>query len=346
VKQKESNNKKKKKGKSKIKRAFLIFFVFMLVVVGGIVTAFWLRFNYYGLDREDLAIGDNEFHSRYVRNIAIFGVDPDRRGSFTGLSDTIMMITLDYYNEEIKITSFMRDSIVRIDREGRDSVFTRQNHAYSYGGAQLAIQTMNRNYDLDIQDFMAINFDGFERVINRLGGITIDVQPNELAELNRVIDMTNREVGGTQARRVQRAGEQTLTGRQALAYSRIRRIGGDSGRTDRNRIVMEQIITQLSQLNHAQLVALAYEFMPYVQTSFSIGQIVDTVSDFNTFRNAPISQFRYPVEFANARVRGMSLVRPITLEENVQKLMYFLYGVEDYEVSDTVREISQAIEAL
>lgn len=118
------------------------------------------------------------------------------------------------------------------------------------------------------------------------------------------------------------------------------------GRTDRNRIVMEEIISGLQSMSHTQLVALARAFMPYVQASFSIGDIASTASDHSVFRNSSISEFRSPASWENASVRGMSLVRPTTLESNVQALMYFIYGVEDYEVSDTVREISRQIEAL
>jgi len=109
---------------------------------------------------------------------------------------------------------------------------------------------------------------------------------------------------------------------------------------------MEQIISRITDLSHTELVRLAHDFMPYVQTSFEIGDIINTVSDYNKFRNSEVFEFRLPVEYEHARVRGMSLVRPTTLETNVQKLMYFIYGVEDYEVSDTVRGISEAIELL
>ena len=155
----------KSKRRSKRKKIIISIIVLMLVI-GGVWAAYELsRYNRYRLD--EMEFNENPLHSDGVRNIALFGLDGRGRNDFSGLSDTIMMITLDYYNGEIKMTSFMRDSIVRIDRPG-GSTFTRQNHAFSYGGPSLAVQTLNTNYDLDIEDFIAINFSGFEMVVNRL----------------------------------------------------------------------------------------------------------------------------------------------------------------------------------
>jgi anionic cell wall polymer biosynthesis LytR-Cps2A-Psr (LCP) family protein len=139
----------------------------------------------------------------------------------------------------------------------------------------------------------------------------------------------------------------TFNGEQAVFYARIRNIGdGDARRTSRHRVIMEQVILQLFDLSHAELVSLAWEFMPYVKTSFEIGDIVDTISDYNQFRHAGIFEFMYPTLYAEAIIREMSLVRPVTLESNVIELMKFIYDVEDYQASDALREISQAIEVL
>ena len=214
-----------------------------------------------------------------------------------------------------------------------------------YGGAQLAVKTLNTNYDLDIQEYITINFTGLEKVVNKIGGVEVEVKSSEIKELNKYIKQLNELNGGQQSKLLTSGGKQTLDGRQTVAYSRIRKVNGgnDVQRTARQRDVLDIIIAKLFKLSHTELVTLAYDFMPYVETSFSINEIVDTVSDYNTFKNAERDDFRYPQEYESVYIDGVATIRPLTLESNVKKLFAFIYEVEDYETSEMVREISEIV---
>lgn len=335
--------KKDKKKSKKIAKKIYMLLLIIIVAIGIGCGVLLSRYNYEELDLANLGINDTNLDNSKAKNhvnIALFGIDA-RSNSFVGRSDSIMVVTLDYEHKLIKLSSFMRDSVVKIEEHG----YEKQTHAYSYGGAQLAVKTLNTNYDLDIQNYITINFSGLEKVINKIGGVTVKVGSNEVSEINKYIKELNKIHGGVEASLLSGSGSQTLTGRQAVAYSRIRKVGGgDSERTERQREVLDQVIDKLLKKSHSELVSLAYEFMPYVKTSFSIGEIIDTASDYNTFKNAKREEFRYPKEYKGAMVSGSSVVRPTTLETNVVELIKFIYDLEEYEPSEVVKQISQEIE--
>lgn len=135
----------KTKKKSKVKKIILRFMAFVLIILGVIAGIFAYRYNYNKLDLKDLGINSNNYLSdskrKKYKNIALFGVD-SRYNTFEGLSDSIMVLTLDYEHKSIKLTSFMRDSLVKIEGHG----YEKQTHAYNYGGARASCK--NSKYKL------------------------------------------------------------------------------------------------------------------------------------------------------------------------------------------------------
>ena len=132
-----------------------------------------------------------------------------------------------------------------------------------------------------------------------------------------------------------------------MAYARIRKVGnGDIQRTERQREILEKVINKMFEKSHGQLITLAYDFMPYVQTSLDISEIKDTASDYNKFKSAKIEQFRYPAEYWGGLLNQQKgwVAKPTTLESNVKELIEFIYEVDNYEVSSTVKEHSKTIE--
>ncbi len=141
-----------------------------------------------------------------------------------GRSDSIIILSIDYVHNKLKLSSVMRDTYVYVEGHGN----TKINHAYAYGGPVLAIKTLNSNFDLNIKDFVAVDFEGFKKIIDILGGVEIEIKDYELP--------TMETVG------IYEAGIYNLNGEQALAYSRIRKQGsGDYERTDRQRRVLEAL---------------------------------------------------------------------------------------------------------
>lgn len=174
------NLNKKTKKKSSFKKKFLISFsltcIFILSIAGGIFAYSYgllYKIDQVELDKDDLSansyVSDNN-----IKNIALFGVDSSDGGY--GRSDSILILTIDKINNELKLSSIMRDSYVYIPGYGNDKI----THAYAYGGPQLAIKTLNENFNLDIEDFATVDFESFPKIIDALGGIDINITQEEI----------------------------------------------------------------------------------------------------------------------------------------------------------------------
>ena len=195
------------------------------------------------LKEDELGVVDEEELKQYddyteIINIALLGIDST--DSTSGRSDSIMVATLDPIHNKLKLTSFMRDSYVNISNYGYDKL----NHAYAYGGANLAINTLNTNFGLNITDFVAVDFASLPKIIDSLGGITIDITEEELNYINGYINNIN-SVSGTNSPIITTPGAHHVNGVQALAYSRIRYTsGGDFKRTERQRTVLTALFNK------------------------------------------------------------------------------------------------------
>lgn len=217
----------------------------------------------------------------------------------------------------------MRDTYLEIPGKGMNKL----THAYAYGGPELAIQTINQNFDMNIRDFISVDFYGLEAIIDTLGGIQIDVKDYEVNALNHNIEEINR-ITDPDSPFIQSAGLQTLNGRQAVAYARIRKVGnGDYQRTERQRAVLEQILNKTMNSGVTQYPKLLNTMLPYVETSLSKAKIVSlglssVISGINE-----IEQYRIPADghVYNDTINGVSYVMPNTLEDNVKLLHQFIY---------------------
>src|SRR5699024_2790536 len=116
-----------------------------------------------------------------VVNIALFGVDSRDTGGMSGRSDTVMIASLDKKHDKIKLTSLMRDTYLDIPNKGMDKL----THAYAHGGPELAIKTINQNFDMNIRDYATVDFFGLEAIIDALGGVDIDIEDYEINNLNK-----------------------------------------------------------------------------------------------------------------------------------------------------------------
>ena len=196
---------------------------------------------------EELQINDEveESLSGY-RNIAIFGVDS--RSSNLGKgnrSDCIIIASINEKTKEVKLASVYRDTYVQIQGHGLDKI----NHAYSYGEAPLALGTLNTNLDLNVKEFVTVNFDAVAEAVDELGGVQINVEQNEIEYLN-MYQIETSKVTGKEIKQVTKSGLQTLNGVQAVSYGRIRyTAGGDYKRTERMRNVIEAMANKLKSKN-------------------------------------------------------------------------------------------------
>lgn len=291
------------------------------------------------IDKEELSISEEvEENLSEYRNIAIFGVDSRSDNLEKGnRSDCIIIASINNKTGEIKLISVYRDTYVKIDGYGLDKI----THAYSYGSAPLALKTLNTNFDLNIKEFVTVNFDAVAEAIDKLGGVQINIESKEeMNYLNSYLDETS-SVTGKKANRVTRTGKQTLDGVQAVAYSRIRYTsGGDYKRTERMRTIITAMLEKLKTKNLGEINSFVDHILPKVYTNVTMNELLGLLPYITKYKIT--DSIGWPYE-----TKGITLDRwygvPVTLESNVVKLHAEAFGEENYVVSDTVKTISDQI---
>ena len=341
----EKSLKKKKKKKSILKILFIIFIIFVII---DIIIAFcgymYLKskldqIQYVPIAPSEIYIDEQVEESLATyRNIALFGIDA-RKDTFSKgyRSDCIMILSLNEQTNEAKITSVYRDTYLNIDDYGLDKV----THAYSYGGAKLALNTLNKNLDLNITEFVAVNFDTVRTVVDSVGGIDMHVDNEEVKYINEYINSLNK-IFGTNSKNITKPGDYTLDGVQALAYSRIRYTeGGDYKRTERMRDVLSLVFEKVKNLSIPELDKLSNEILPHVSTNITSDEIMSMlplVAKINI-----TDSFGWPYETSGSMIKGVYYSVPEDLEDDVSKLHKELFNEEDYTPSKTVQSISDKI---
>lgn len=271
------------------------------------------------------------------RNVAIYGVDS--RDSSLGKgnrSDCIIIASINNSTKEIKLISVYRDTYVNIEGYGLDKI----THAYSYGGPELALKTLNENLDLNITEFVTVNFDALADAINSIGGVDINIEENEIQYLNNYLAETSK-VTGLETKKVTNTGLQTLDGVQAVAYSRIRYTeGGDYKRTERMRTVIEAMFDKLKTKSLGEINNLVDQLLPEVYTNLEPDEIIALAPTILQYNISDSIGWPY-------NVKGITTDRwygvPVTLEENVKQLHEEAFWEENYTPSETVQEISDRI---
>ncbi len=288
MKKRSEKNKKKKKLWSIILASMVGLFV--IAAGGGYLYVNNVLNKIDKVDIDESKLGINEDLSKKygkVQNIVLFGVDSTDGGN--GRSDSTMILTIDREHKKLKITSLMRDSYVSIDGHGNDKL----NHAYAFGGPELAIKTINQNFGLNIKDFATVNFSSLPKVIDTLGGVDIDIDNEELKYINGYISDLNR-LNKTNVSSINKTGPQRLNGTQAMAYCRIRYTsGGDYKRTERHREVLEKLFEEIKEVSIAKYPTILNDLMPMVKTSLSTSEILSLGTNMvNMGKN--LEQDRFP----------------------------------------------------
>ena len=303
----------KKKQKSKVAKIMLWVVAVLLIsmfAIGGYgvyyVNNLLKTVEKVEIEEENLSI-DIKKEEEYgeIRNIALFGVDAT--DGKIGRSDAIMILTLDTKHNKIKLTSIMRDSYVNIDGYGMDKI----NHAYAFGGPELAIKTLNENFGLNIKDFMSVNFSSMPQIIDKLGGVTIDITSEEAPHISGLSN----------------AGKYNLTGAQALQYSRIRYAsGGDYKRTERQRTVINGLFEKVTDISISKYPGLISDFLPLVTTNMSSGELLNIGKDFAVLLNNGLIQSRYPLD-EDCKGKTINGVYYLTfdLEQAKQKIHDYIF---------------------
>ena len=241
-----------------------------------------------------------------------------------GRSDTIMLAQLDPKTKTIKLVSFLRDMYVKIPGKGS----TRINAAYAFGGPELLLKTMKANFGIEPDAYLSVNFSRMAELIDAIGGVEIDVSSRELSQLNGILRTYNSKMGIKQSDGlVKKAGLQTLTGRQALSYSRIRKIDSDFERTDRQRTVVEAAFHKIMTLSWDQIGELVLDNMDNVVTNVTAADAIRLIPTALMAKEATFETLQIPAKgaYSSKTISGMAVLVP-SLKKNVDALNDFLYG--------------------
>lgn len=321
-----NTNAKRKKSPLKITLIVILAIILILITAGaasiGILTS---KMNKVKLSPEEMGITPeiereiNEIKNTpsndekeaasndKIINIALFGIDAGSNDS--GRSDSIMILTVDPVHNKMKVASIMRDSYVEIPGYGKDKI----NHAFAFGGSTLALNTINTNFGLAIDKFVATNFTDMPLIIDKLGGIDLNITDEELSHL--------------QSRGVSNTGVQTLNGEQALAYSRIRYAAGDDfQRTSRHRTVLGAIYKKLMTVPVSQYPSLLLDFLPLVETNMSNTDLLSLGTTINKINGSELIEDRFPRDgfWQDAKINGIYYLA-FEIEPTKQQLQRFIY---------------------
>lgn len=280
-------------------------------------------------------------------NIALFGLDAREGESIeSGVrSDSMMIASINNETNEVKVVSIFRDTLLK----QQDGTFDKANAAYSYGGPQEAIALLNRNLDLDIKNYMSVDFKALSDVIDALGGMELELTAEEVVHMNNYCVETS-EVTGKDYERIEPevAGTYHLNGVQATSYARIRATaGGDYKRAERQRLVIEKIVEKAQKANLKTLDKIIDVVFPQVSTSFSSKDLIGIAANALSYQLGETQGFPYSIADTDV-VDGYegSYVVPSDFDGDVKKLHEFLFNEKDYQVSDTVKEISHEIDVM
>jgi len=265
--EKKKNKRRKKKKKSlgfKISMGILGVLIFIIAIGGGYFYSLYNKMDKVEIDKSKLGIASKDAFKEYdnhdsIKNIALYGIDAEEGQA--GRSDSIMIATIDPTHNKVKVTSIMRDSYVNIPDHGMDKI----NHAYAFG--------------LNVEDFVSVNFSSLPEIIDILGGITIDITEEEVSHIPGVSS----------------TGPTLLTGKQALAYSRIRYAsGGDYERTHRHRNVMSAVFNKALAASPTSYPSILNNILPLVQTNLSSGDFISLATKVAGLGNGKLEQERFP----------------------------------------------------
>jgi len=278
---------------------------------------------------------------RTYRTIALFGLDSTVGNLKSDTrSDTIMIASVNNETKEVRIMSVYRDTYLNL---GNDT-YNKCNAAYAKGGPKQAINMLNMNLDLNITDFVAVGFKGVVDVVDAIGGVYIDVDEAELKHINNYQISISENLKTTYTP-VKKAGYQLLDGLQATAYCRIRYTAGDDfKRTERQREVLQAIMDEARDLDVATLTKIANNVFGNVYTSIDLDEIISLLGDLASYEL--IDEGGFPAEDyrTGATIGGIGdSVVCTDLEKAVVDFHERFFANEEYEVSETLKEISRTI---
>ena len=343
-----------KKRKARQQRRIILFaveLIALVALVGAIVAVSTIgKMERVHINEENIVFNESVEENQEMkgyRNIALFAVD-SRKGKLGKgqRTDTIMIASINQDTGDVKLCSIYRDTYLNL---GNDK-YNKANAAYAQGGPEQALNMLNWNFDMNITEYITVGFDALIEVIDALGGVQIDVAENEINDLNNYqrsmfVEDENDPLNENIVK-VTEPGLQTLNGLQATAYCRIRYVGDDYGRIERQRKVLMACMDKAKQASPTTLVEILNSAIDDVSTNLDLGEMASILQDVNSYQI--VAQDGVPFESnrstGNIGSKGDCVV-PLDLTDNVTMLHEFLFGVENYAPSEQVQEYSEKIKS-
>lgn len=312
---------KKKKKWSTTKKVVLSLLAVLVILVGTVLGFYQHVKNKIYIEKEpSISKSDTEFQEvKGITNVLLIGVDA-RDLDEPCRSDSMIIATLDNNNKKVKLTSLFRDTLVDIPGHGEAKL----NSAYMLGGPELLMKTVKETYNVNIDKYIIINFWGFETIVDYIGGIEVDVKDYQLEELNKYI---GESTGGNDCP-VEKAGIQTLNGKQALSYARIRyNVGDEYERTDRQREVIFKVIEKLQNTKPSKYLGIMNTMLEYIKTNIDPLEALNMAYTIYKFPSLDVEQLQIPL-VALSETRNYKELGSVFLMDRLQNasvLYNFIY---------------------
>lgn len=325
----------------------------LLILIGGVfIYAKLGKMNFTDLDFSKIGVNtgvsDNNVMKGYT-TIGLIGLD-GRDGELKSgaRSDTMIIASINNDTKKVKLVSVYRDTYLRIgeDSEGNGQ-YDKANAAYAKGGPEQFLSMLNTNLDLNVTDFVSVDFQAVAEAVELLGGIDVELKEEEVVHLNNYCVETSKVTGMDYTPLEEKAGVHHLNGVQTVSYARIRYTSGnDFRRAARQREVIYKIVEKAKNSDIATLSKILDKVFPKVYTSFTKAEILQMGMSMMSYDIEDQTGFPFD-HLYGGRVKdamgGLDVVLPVTLESNVIKLHEFLYPEDSYTPSDEVKAYSQRI---
>ncbi|MFV0527832.1 MAG: LCP family protein [Lachnospiraceae bacterium] len=345
-----SRRARRKSRKSKI--IFAIEMLILLLVVGALFVYGQVNKKANNIQGDNLDLEKVEINEDVVSttgnaltgytNIALFALDSRENDLDYGNSDTIIIATINNDTKEVRLASVYRDTLLDIG----DDTYLKANAAYAYGSAEQALSMLNTNLDLNITDYVTVNFNAVAEIVDLLGGVTVEMTDSEVVNMNDYCVETSEKTGKSYTRiEPEVAGTYDLNGVQAVSYARIRYGGGDDyKRTERQRHIIQLMVNKAKSASLTTLSQIMDTVFPMIKTTYGKDEIFSMGSAMLGYNIVDTTGF--PQDKVTDIVNDQDSVIPVTLASNVTILHQFLYPGVEYTPSQVVLDRSAYIESI
>ena len=332
---------------------FALEIIVLVVLMGGLfVYAKLGKLNHETINEEEIDVNESVTENQVMKGyttIALVGIDSrDDKLKSDWNSDTMIIASINNDTKKVKLVSVYRDTYLCLgeDEDGNNS-YGLANSAYCTGGAKKMINMLNKNLDMNISDFVTVNFQAVAETVELLGGIDVEMKKEEVVHLNNYCVETSEVTGMDYTPLEEIEGVQHLNGVQAVAYARIRKTSGnDFRRAARQREVIYKIVEKAKNSSIATLNTVLDKIFPMIYTSLTEKEILSMGMDMLSYDIEDQTGFPFDHLYGDTvkeAMDGVDCVLPITLESNVIKLHEFLYPEDSYVPSNEVKTYSQEI---